>query len=238
MRVLLTRTVEQAGETGTRLDDLGHEAEVLPLVKISHLPVPLPKSDFDAIAFTSAHAPRLLAQTVRDGDTRADLFNLPVWCVGAATAQACREAGFGDVRGQSGDARELAQLLQSTLKPGSRLLYPGAKHLAFDLVAALNPVMVERVIVYEATLLEPSSRALESALRRCRGGALLLYSERTALHLVDLVNRYGLDGMLIHLTPIAISEKTAEAVRRACDIRVMVADRPDEGSMLAKLAHL
>lgn len=238
MRVLVTRNAEQAGGTAAKLTEQGHEAEILPLAEIRALPNEIPAGPFDAIVFTSGYAPRLLVKRLARGEASEALLRLPVWCVGEATARAANEAGFSLVHEGAGDAQRMAEQLAEALPVESRLLYPCGKNVAFDLPAALAPRHTEPVAVYEAVLCDPGEPALTAALERCRDGAALLYSERTASHFVELMDRYGLGGLLECLTLIAISEKTAEAARGRSGVRVIVAEGSDEASMFSRLAQL
>lgn len=238
MRVLVTRNAEQAGGTAAKLTEQGHEAEILPLAEIRGLPEEIPAGPFDAIVFTSGHAPRLLVKRLALGEAGEDLLRLPVWCVGEATARAAREAGFSSVHEGAGDAQRMAEQLAEALPIESRLLYPCGRDIAFDMAAALAPRRTEPVAIYEAVLCDSDKPALTAALERCQEGAALLYSERTASHFIELVDRYGLGSMLECLTLIAISEKTADAARGRSGIRVIVAESPDEASMFSRLAQL
>lgn len=122
----------------------------------------MPPGDWQAVAFTSAAAPAL------GGTGLAALRHLPVYAVGAATGEAARTAGFGDVRVARGDAS--AVFAQAAGDGIARLL-----HLAgADRSAAVMPqgLSVGVVTVYAADLAD--------VLPSDGYDLALLYSVRTA----------------------------------------------------------
>lgn len=124
--------------------------------------------DWQAVAFTSAAAPAL------GGAGLAALTHLPAYAVGAATGDAAKAAGFGDVRVARGDA---SAVFTKVAGDGcTRLL-----HLAgADRSAALVPdgLSVGVVTVYAADLAD--------ALPAAAFDLALLYSARTAAHFAAL----------------------------------------------------
>ena len=84
MRLLITRPAEDAQELADRLTALGHEAMIEPMLTIQALDFTLPERPIAAILLTSRHAAGMIAGTI-GGELRKQL---PVYCVGAATADA------------------------------------------------------------------------------------------------------------------------------------------------------
>ena len=88
MRVLLTRPIDDARRSATRLRALGHQAVLSPVIEIVALPCVLPRQAFEAVALTSAHA----AQFLSPADI-ARLASLPAFAVGARSGAAPCEIG-------------------------------------------------------------------------------------------------------------------------------------------------
>ena len=107
MRVLVTRSEPGASETGDRLIAAGYLPIIEPVFVIEPIPVEVPF--FDALAFTSANGARQFATLSPRRDD-------PVFCVGARTAEAAREAGFKNVTSADGDADALAQAILASLQ--------------------------------------------------------------------------------------------------------------------------
>src|SRR5262249_33099489 len=96
MRVLVTRPIEDARGTAARLIRLGHTPLVSPLLEVHFLEGPkLSFANVQAIVATSANGVRAL---IRRTTTR----DLPIFAVGAQTAEAAREAGFTNVKNADG----------------------------------------------------------------------------------------------------------------------------------------
>ncbi|HZV83435.1 MAG TPA: uroporphyrinogen-III synthase [Brevundimonas sp.] len=205
-----------AGETAGRLRSLGYDPVVAPLLRIR--PVPQPTPDLDGVAalvFTSRNGVAAFASLCGGGRS------LPVFTVGAATAEAARAAGFASVRSADGDLADLARLLEREGPAGGRVLAPGAVEPAGDL-AALTPTLMtlKRLPVYEAVATGVASpHAFE---------AVLLHSPRAGRMLADR-------GPFAGGTAVAISVAAAEALGGDLGLEIRVATRPDEPALLAAL---
>lgn len=129
MRVLVTRSEPGASETGDRLIAAGYLPIIEPVFVIEPIPVEVPF--FDALAFTSANGARQFATLSPRRDD-------PVFCVGARTAEAAREAGFKNVTSADGDADALAALITRQLPKQSRLLHAGNEESRGDLTGQMR----------------------------------------------------------------------------------------------------
>jgi uroporphyrinogen-III synthase len=242
MRVLLTRARDRSEKTARKLERAGHEGIILPLVRYRDTDEKVPAGRFDAVVFTSAEAAASLARRLDEDPPLASLRDLPAFCVGAATADACRAAGFADARSADGDAADLAQLIETSLggKGAPRLLYPAQPNRSHDLAALLPGFEVCQFLAYDAEPIDPGRAAFRDAVSRC--DAVFLYSQRSASHFVDLLLAHGEAAFLPRLTLIAISEKTARAVTAGRanmagegELRVVIAAAPDENAMVSLL---
>jgi uroporphyrinogen-III synthase len=135
---------------------------------------------------------------------------LRVFAVGAATAQAARQAGFRAVLSTDGDVAALAQGLaarRTELK--GAVLHPGAAELAGDLIGDLAALGVEarRLVLYE-TLPTPPEPADAPAL--LAADAVLLHSPRAAEVLAPLLRA----GAAPELSALAISRAALKPLAR------------------------
>jgi len=237
--VLLTRTADRCERTSRKLAALGYAAVQLPLAAIEETGEPIPASPFDAIAFTSAAAPPLLARRIGKQRDMDYLFDITVWCVGKATASSARTAGFSDVRQGAGDAAALAVLVAhaySRAEPGTRFLCPVQEHAAFDLAAALPGLETAVMQLYRIGEIDPGRDRLAEALGQ--SDCVFLYSPRSAAHLARIARGHGFEEMLMGLTLVAISEKTALALGTRKPACIEVAETPDEDAMIRRLTEL
>jgi uroporphyrinogen-III synthase len=212
---------------------------LLPLFQQSEVASPTPESRYDAIVLTSAAGAVFLRSRIARAAPLAALLRIPVYCVGTRTANAAVEAGFQHCRSAGGDGESLAALLREAVvwpaRRNVRILYACARHRAFDLAAALPEADVTELTVYEAKPVDPGKAALERALDAVVGGAAFLYSARSAQHLFGLATKYGVAERLSSLTLIAISENVAAAAPGPARRKILVAQSPDEASMMEML---
>lgn len=177
MRVWVTRARPGAEATAARLAALGHEPLVDPVLQVRDLPAVLDLRPGEALAFTSANGVRAFAVLSPARDRRA-------YAVGEATAEACRAAGFADVRAAGGDVQALAALILSD-RPAAVLHAAPAQpagDLVGDLAAAGLPARA--VALYETVPRRPAG-ALE-ALGAGSVDAMLVHSARAAAVIAGL----------------------------------------------------
>lgn len=138
LKIWITRAQPGADATAARLRALGHEPFVAPLLAVqTSSDVQVDLAGVGALAFTSANGLRAFAGICPDRSLR-------VFAVGAATAQAAREAGFKQVLSADGDVSALAEGIAARRREiGGALLHPGAAELAGDLAGALEKAGVE-----------------------------------------------------------------------------------------------
>ncbi|WP_134681874.1 uroporphyrinogen-III synthase [Paracoccus ravus] len=209
--VLLTRPEAAARRFAAALVHLGLPVVISPALRI--LPV---AHDGRALAragglvFTSVHAiPAAGAARGR-----------PAICVGPATAEAARKAGFEVTEGP-GDAEGMLPLLQD-LGPG--WLHPHGAHIARELP-------VQGMIVYDQVALSPSTRARD-VLSGSGPVILPLFSPRSAKLVSDWVGRAVAPLWLASISAAARAAWHADAARS------VTAMTPDAAGMRAAIETL
>lgn len=238
MKVLVTRAERAARKTAARLEKAGHRPVVLPLVEYRDTGAQIPAGPYSGIIFTSAAA----AETFRNrNDPHAEsLLPGTAYCVGEATATAARSAGFADIVSGGSNAEALAAALVRRIGGGDvrPWLYLAARDRAFELepVLAAHAIAMQTVEIYAAELVDPGRARLEAALGQCSGGAVLLYSRRTADHLLALGEAHGVMRHFDRLTFLAISRNVAEAVPGGHNLKI--AARPDEEALIELLGEI
>lgn len=147
MRIVVTRPREQAPELARRLEALGHEVVVCPLIEIEAIgDEPIDLSPYDWLVVTSPNAARELARRGRGRPAR-------IAAIGPGTSSALGEAGLPAdlvpaVSSQEGLLAELPQ-------PAGRVLFAGAEDarrlLADELAADFVPLYRTRAVRSPAT---------------------------------------------------------------------------------------
>jgi uroporphyrinogen-III synthase len=228
MRLLVTRPEPDAARSALVLRQRGHAVIVAPLTRLEPIAADF-AGPFDAVLMTSANAARAIASHARLGALKP----LPAFVVGARSAAAAREAGFGKVSSADGALGDLVRLATARLRPGARLLYLAGEDRAGDLAAALRPhgLAVETAVIYRAAAYETLPREIADALDALDG--VLHYSRRGAAILTQLAARAGLDDGILRLAHYCLSEEVARPLRDAGAARLHVAARPDEEALFA-----
>lgn len=203
----------------------GLDPLVAPLIDIRPLPTDLPDlSAFDGLIFTSRNGVAAFA----DLGPPPKAFDLPVFTVGEATAEAARQAGFAPVRSADGDVQALADLIRAQViqveAPRARLLHPGALQPAGDLGGALTDVsQVVSLPVYEAMASDESPPA--------DFDVVLIHSPRAARELAARLPLHQAAGRLA----VAISTAAAAPLASHDFTAVAIAETPDETGLFDAL---
>lgn len=227
MRILVTRSAQDAARTARKLAALGHAACLASVTRIVPTGDPAPEAPYDALIVTSAHA----------ADAVAGLDRLKsVFAVGGHTADAVRSRGFGDVTVAEGDAVSLSRLIRGQLRPGLALLHVTARHHKDEPAASLRAAgfSVLQWEAYEAEAVEALPEAAIEALRAGQIGAALHYSRRSADLVVRLAEEAGLASNLRAVLHLCLSADVA-APLTTTGAATRVAGDPSEDALLRLL---
>jgi uroporphyrinogen-III synthase len=160
MRIVVTRPEAHAGELARRLEALGHEVAVCPLIAIESLgDEPLDLTGYDWVVVTSRTAAELLARRAAG--------NWPsVAAIGPGTAGALREAGHEPALVPAVSTQE--GLVADFPRPAGRVLFAGAEGARRYLVRELDADFV------------PLYRTVESAPDEPPAGDLVVLASASA----------------------------------------------------------
>lgn len=225
-RLWITRARPGAEETADRLRALGWSPLVSPLLTIRRLSPRIDLAGIGALAFTSRNGVGAFAALSpwRDG---------PVFTVGDATAEAARQAGFGNVRSAAGDVNDLAALvIQAHDRASGAVLIASAREPAGDLPGALAAAgVLSRSTAVYAAVPAPGGRGL-TALRAGLLDGVLIHSPRAGRRLATLAGDLTLNAPApVH----CISEAAAAPLKDLPAFAPRVAARPDEAALLSLL---
>lgn len=197
--LIVTRPAEEAGRTSAAAKAAGFATLEAPLLTIEPLVWDLPKARPDALLFTSARSPPLVAAAY------PSLRGIPAYAVGARTADIAVEAGFHVVACGEGDGSAALSLIA---RDGVRSVL----HLAGEATAPLDVpagLTVVRRTVYVANRVDTLASMVFDVLRTGEAFAVLLFSARTARHFAQLLDRSGLERAVVRL--VALSPAVAQA---------------------------
>jgi len=228
---LITRPREDCADLALELEKRGYRPLIEPMLTIRfRAGPPLVRDGLQGLLLTSANGARALAARVGDLSGWRDL---PVWAVGDASATMARSLGFETVESAGGDVVSLAALVAQRLDPAKGpLLHPAAAALAGDLAGALaiHGFRVEKQVLYDAAAAEFLSAPLMEELRQGMVEIALFFSPRTAATFARLAA-----GLTQECAALALSPAVAEALGGLEWRRLMVADKPNQSSLLAAL---
>ena len=199
-RVLVTRTIEQAGATAALLRERGAEPVVVPTIEIHPPSDPLPLEravaglgrDYDCVAFTSANAvAETLREVLRQGRGAGAFSATKIAAIGPGTEAALAAHGLrADLEPHQFRGEGLAEEMLKRLAAGARVLVPRAKEAREVLPDALRAagMHVDVVTVYE-TRKPPQTTAdhLAALLERGALDAVMFTSGSTVDNLCDLL---------------------------------------------------
>lgn len=228
-RVLVTRPASDAARTAESLSALGHETLIDPVIEIEPFAFDTSARGFDALAFTSANA-------VRIASACENLKSVPVFAVGARSAETARAGGFRNVHAAGGDVVALGELIAAALPSGARVLHLAGEDRAGDLQGLLagSGISVETRIAYRA---RPSERLTAETVLAFRQGdiaAVLHYSERSASVFTRLAEAAGLLSDITKTRHLCLSSAVGRPLKSA-GLRVEIAASPCEEALLKLL---
>ena len=228
MRVAITRPQADGERSARALRARGHDVLVAPLMRVEPLNAAL-AGDWSAVVVTSANAPSAL-------NAPGELRKLPVYAVGARSAEAARRAGFADVASADGDVRDLVRLIAAQHRDPRPLLYLAGENRAADLVGALarHGIKADMRVVYRAVT-APFPAALTDALRKGALDAVLHYSKRSAENYIAGAREAGITPAALAVRHVCLSAQVAMPLEAAGATTIAVAKHPDEAAIVELL---
>lgn len=225
--VLLTRPEAESREVAEQLAAMGIRSAIWPMTRIVPVggPVEVPVGT-DGLVFTSRNAVAAFAA----GCTER---GLTVWCVGARTAEAAREAGFTDVVSADGDVAALADLLRHGAGGPRRLLYLKGKEVSADLGAMLRGSgnILESRVVYAAESGGSPPAEVQRLFDAGNIGVVAIWSRRAARELAGHLAAHP--DWASGVRAVAISARAGEPLAAA---GLVTAERPDAKGMLEAIS--
>ena len=224
--VIVTRAEPGASETAARLKAAGYKPLLSPALVIEPLSKDLDLSGVTDLVFTSANGVRHFP-AVSDGVER-------VWCVGEATAEAARKAGWQGVREGNGNAVDLAEHIIAA--PEARtgvFLHIANEAAAGDLMARLRSAGVNArfAALYRTLPVSAVNDAAASALTRAPRVVILVHSAKGATAFRNAARGLDLRRSIV----VAISEAASKPLV-SCGARAVVnAAQPSETALMDAL---
>lgn len=227
--ILVTRAEPGARETAARLNAMGLNGVLTPMLELKTLPeTALPDAqDLSGLVFTSANGVRTYAERETSRDQTG-------WCVGPATAEAAHAAGFDDVRESAGNAIDLAEFIMARTAPSPKpLLHVANVAAAGGLKSTLerSGYAVLFAPIYEMRPATDLSPSLQTIIEGQSPAILLVHSEKGAAAFAALIS----NKQLPHVTGVAISTRASAPLEPLGLSAIYEASTPNEDGLFDTL---
>ena len=227
--MLLTRAAEDAARTQDRLEARGHIVMLSPVMEMVGIEARWPSGVIDAVLATSGQA---FAGSLGGPSPEARRV-LPLYLVGARTAEAAARAGFLGAAQISQNAASLAMAFGKLASRPQRIVYLAGRDRKPDIETALEVIgrSVEVVEVYEARACHAPSPEAVKALRQGGLDGILHFSRRSAGLFTAMASQADVD---IRLTAhFCLSDDVAAPLREAGCAEIHISEKPNEADLLA-----
>lgn len=234
MRILLTRPEAPALALKEKLEGLGHEVALAPVLSIQPVDFTLDAEGISGIVMTSASAAPALTKA---GFSR----DIAIYGIGSTSAGAARREGFENIISADGDRRAFAKLIAGQHDPSTgSLLHLAGSHRAGDIVAELQALGLEasKVRVYEAVVETSLAAHIPDLIRNARIEVILFFSPRSAETFLSLATEWGLGDALSGIAALCLSEAVAKAAGTVEWKELRVAGALTEAAMIEALDGL
>jgi len=231
MKVIVTRPSPDAEAFAAEVLKIGAEPILSPVMVIRQRPHAVDLAGVGGLAFTSANGVRAFSMLTTER-------RLPVFAVGAATADAAAAAGFADIVTAKGDVMSLSHLIAQA-KPSGAVLHLAGSHRAGDLAAMLADygVNARRAIIYDAEKYDRLSTGAAAALRqKDHPVAVTLFSPRSARLFIEQSAFDGLVGALERAAALCLSADVAREASAAGWAAIETARMPTSDDILSLIA--
>ncbi|ATQ67578.1 MULTISPECIES: uroporphyrinogen-III synthase [Methylosinus] len=226
-RVLVTRARDDAERTAEKLRRLGHEPILAPVTEIVATGAAIPRESFDAVLATSARALRHAGEDVET------LRDVPLYVVGARTAEAARARGL-HVEASASDVAGLIALLRERFPTPRRFLYLAGRDRKDALEEFLRSCGHETRVVEIYHAQETAALPADALAAMACGeiDVVLHYSARSAALFLALTQGRVEARRIEAVAHLALSADVARVLRGAGCTHVRVASSPNEDSLL------
>jgi uroporphyrinogen-III synthase len=230
VRILITRPEPDGERTAAQLRARGCEVVLSPLLRVEPVSAEL-DDQWDALALTSINAVHAIAGS----PAIAMLHAIPVYAVGARSADAARAEGFAEVVSADGNVGDLARVMATQLRPGARVLHLAGEDRAGDLAGALAAAGIKVTIhvVYRAVAVSQFTPDVREALKAGTLDGVLHFSRRTAAAYLACAQAGGLLEQALAPVQYCLSAQVAEPLVAAGACAIRVAERPAETALIA-----
>ena len=237
MHILLTRPLREAQDFERRLRAAGHEVTLSPVIAIEPCGTLPDCTGFDGLIASSANAFDCLPADAMINAQISDWAAIPVYCVGARTAEAAKRRGVSTAVKITENGPALLDHLVTACRPATRFCYLAGKHRKPDLEDGLISAghQVATHVIYEAIATGSLTKPAAAALAGGQIDVVMHFSRRSAAIFTQLVCTAGLTADASAVRHICISTDAAEGLNELSAAKITLAAHPDADGMISAL---
>jgi len=209
MHIVITRPIEDSLVLIRNLKILGHTITHIPLIKIKQKKIEaIDFKHYKGIIFTSANAIKFL-------NIKTIPKNIQCFCVGEITEKKAKGFGFYKAISANGNVDALIELIVRTFdKNIGRLLYVSSEFISKELDVELSKkgYLIDRIINYTSEPINQIGQNILDFVKKNVPDVIYVYSEKSAINLKDLINKYSLVDVMRQSNLMCISKKTSKVL--------------------------
>ena len=232
MHILFTRSLEDSKDLILRFNELGHKVSYMPVIQIKKVDHDVINfNDFKGLIFTSANSLKFINSKEVDK-------NIFCFCVGSATEKKALSLGFQNVISAEGNVRNLKELILRNFNSNvGKILYLSGELISKDLDKELNLLGydIKRIINYTAKPIREIDQKFLENLKSSVPDILYVYSQNSALSLLNLINKYNLNDIWMNTNLMCMSEKISSVLNNIKWKKIFLFNAGEEEYLLYKI---
>ena len=232
MHILFTRSLEDSKDLILRFNELGHKVSYMPVIQIKKVDHDVINfNDFKGLIFTSANSLKFINS--KEVDKKIFCF-----CVGSATEKKALSLGFQNVISAEGNVRNLKEIILRNFNSNvGKILYLSGELISKDLDKELNLLGydIKRIINYTATPIREIDQKFLENLKSSVPDIIYVYSQNSALSLLNLINKYNLNDVWMNTNLMCMSEKISSVLNNIKWKKIFLFNAGEEEYLLYKI---
>ena len=232
MHILFARSLEDSKDLILRFNELGHKVSYMPVIEIEKVDHDLINfNDFKGLIFTSANSLKFINSKEVDK-------NIFCFCVGSATEKKALSLGFQNVISAEGNVRNLKEIILRNFNSNvGKILYLSGELISKDLDKELNLLGydIKRIINYTAKPIREIDQKFLENLKSSVPDILYVYSQNSALSLLNLINKYNLNDIWMNTNLMCMSEKISSVLNNIKWKKIFLFNAGEEEYLLYKI---
>ena len=232
MHILFTRSLEDSKDLILRFNELGHKVSYMPVIQIKKVDHDVINfNDFKGLIFTSANSLKFINSKEVDK-------NIFCFCVGSATEKKALSLGFQNVISAEGNVRNLKEIILRNFNSNvGKILYLSGELISKDLDKELNLLGydIKRIINYTANPIREIDQKFLENLKSSVPDILYVYSQNSALSLLNLIDKYNLNDIWMNTNLMCMSEKISSVLNNIKWKKIFLFNAGEEEYLLYKI---